>query len=100
MNSKKISKEISNLVPNSKKASMLEEKLKPFEDDIVSAKKRGVASIRIYEVLVANGVEIKRPSFYAYLERKMKEKVKENKSSPRAEFKAKTHRLAVDENLF
>ena len=78
---------------------MLEEKLKPFEDDIVSAKKRGVASIRIYEVLVANGLRLKT-QFYAYLERKMKRKSERKTKVPRAEFKAKTHRLAVDENLF
>lgn len=106
MNSKKISKELACLRSGSKRISVLEEKLRPFEADIIAAKKRGVPSIRIYEVLVANDIDIKKPSFYSYINRKLKGSGKENNlSSQSTAVKAvkknsRTHRIADDDELF
>lgn len=104
----KISKDLSKLSSNYTKKNSIRAVLEPYLDDIKAAKSRGVPAIRVFEVLIDNGLDIKIPTFYRFykqLEVNKQSTAKTvtntvNKSSKPNNKNKDSFRVANDDDLF
>ncbi|MCH2534706.1 MAG: hypothetical protein MK008_09725 [Bdellovibrionales bacterium] len=101
-NRTKISKDLSKLSADYKKKNSIGAVLEPYMDDIKAAKLRGVPAIRVYEVLIDNGLDIKKPTFYKYFKDIIdnKKNMHTNKPKKSSTKKSGTFRVANDDELF